>query len=1033
MKNFLSIGAVTLPLNLDEHGLTLVLGANNDVNGGLSRNGAGKAQPTSANILTPNGFIKMGNLKIGDLVTTPDGSEAPIIGIYPQGKIKTVRVNFSDGRSTECCEDHLWKVWGKFLKNEHKAVSSIDWGWDTLTLQEIKQNLGRKNFSSRTYVPLLEPYDSKDIELPIDPKLLGLLLGDGALEDKRVRISTADVEIKDYIEKVIPEGYILKKYRGNIIIIFPRNSADFRKHNTHAIVTPLRKLDLAGKRSWEKFIPAIYKNSSPLQKRLLLQGLIDTDGTVDRNGVISYCTTSSQLAKDVQEIIWSLGGIANISTLTKNFTYKGVKKIGRACYIVRIRIKDSYKIVSLQRKLDRLPKNYQYNECLRLEITSIEEIENKESQCIMIDHPDHLYITDDYIVTHNTTIAQGINYALYGKPLTKIKIPNLCNNINNKGMLVTLTFEKNNIEYRIERGKKPDLMHFYINNIKVKLEEDDNSEGENKFTQQAIERIVCMSHNMFKQIVILNTMTEPFLRMSAKDQRELIEELLGVMQISQRAEALKSMMVESKDAIKDQNSILRATIEANNRIENAIASATTTSNEWARYHAISLERMTAEIDSLQGIDYDAEIAIFDYLEDWLSKNKTISEGLASATRELKLLNREVSTIEAEISRFIKDSHINIDVQVTRFEQEIGRKNKDISRKSESLIKDKADLLKINDDIANPNEHTCVSCNQKLVGTDHLNTVLDNLRGLAKKLQSKITREENEIIDLEKEIEHIYNEIQTLQDNAEARRIDNESKAEDKRRLLSSPKMKMLLQEKQLAKFEEMREELGEKPNSVFSSRDEIYKTKSVFDAFIHEREVALQQQNPFAAQIDSLRETLQPIDYEPINKLDLLIKHQEFLLKLLTSKDSFIRKKIIDQNLSYLNNRLDHYLDKLGLPHQVKFLNDLSVEITMLGHDLDFEQLSRGEMNRLIMATSWSFRDVWESLNESVNLMFLDEMIDNGLDDIGAESALATLKFMARERHKNIFLISHKDSIISRVDHILTVRKEGGFTQFEHE
>jgi DNA repair exonuclease SbcCD ATPase subunit len=161
--------------------------------------------------------------------------------------------------------------------------------------------------------------------------------------------------------------------------------------------------------------------------------------------------------------------------------------------------------------------------------------------------------------------------------------------------------------------------------------------------------------------------------------------------------------------------------------------------------------------------------------------------------------------------------------------------------------------------------------------------------------------------------------------------------------------------------------------------------------------------------------------------------HQEFLLKLLTSKDSFIRKKIIDQNLAYLNNRLTYYLDKMGLPHTVTFQNDLNVEIMQLGQDLDFDNLSRGERNRLILSLSWAFRDVWESLYQQINLLFIDELIDNGLDASGVEGALAVLKKIARERKKNVYLISHKDELIGRVNNVLKVVKENGFTSYAND
>jgi DNA repair exonuclease SbcCD ATPase subunit len=168
-----------------------------------------------------------------------------------------------------------------------------------------------------------------------------------------------------------------------------------------------------------------------------------------------------------------------------------------------------------------------------------------------------------------------------------------------------------------------------------------------------------------------------------------------------------------------------------------------------------------------------------------------------------------------------------------------------------------------------------------------------------------------------------------------------------------------------------------------------------------------------------------------INTQTKLKDHQEFLYKLLTNKDSFIRKKIIDQNLTYLNKRLGYYIDKLGLPHKVIFQNDLTVEITQLGQDLDFDNLSRGERNRLILSMSFAFRDVWEGLYQSINLLFIDELIDSGMDAAGVENSLSVLKKMARERSKNIYLISHRDELVGRVNNVLRVIKEGGFTTYE--
>ena len=192
------------------------------------------------------------------------------------------------------------------------------------------------------------------------------------------------------------------------------------------------------------------------------------------------------------------------------------------------------------------------------------------------------------------------------------------------------------------------------------------------------------------------------------------------------------------------------------------------------------------------------------------------------------------------------------------------------------------------------------------------------------------------------------------------------------------------------------------------------------------------ESDPYAEQsVDMEQQALQVTNFDTINSLTKTMEHQKFLLDLLTSKDSFVRKKIIDQSLVFLNSRLSHYLEKLGLPHQVLFQNDLTVEITELGRELDYGNLSRGEANRLILGLSLSFRDVWENLYSPINLLVVDELIDAGMDATGTENSISILKELARNRHKSIWLISHKDELTSRVSNILKVVKENGFTEYQ--
>ena len=226
-------------------------------------------------------------------------------------------------------------------------------------------------------------------------------------------------------------------------------------------------------------------------------------------------------------------------------------------------------------------------------------------------------------------------------------------------------------------------------------------------------------------------------------------------------------------------------------------------------------------------------------------------------------------------------------------------------------------------------------------------------------------------------------------------------------------------------------DIPEDPEVYYSTLEEALEHKHNVETMQTNLETMALDVNPYIEQIEGLKTTgIQEISFDLMNELTHLQEHQDFLYKLLTSKDSFIRKRIIDQNIAYLNHRLAYYLDKLGLPHDVKFASDLGVEITEYGRDLDFDNLSRGERNRLILGLSWAFRDIYESLNRPMNLMCVDELIDSGMDSMGVENSLGILKKMHREQGKNIMLISHKEELVGRVNNVLTVVKEGGFTSY---
>ena len=536
--------------------------------------------------------------------------------------------------------------------------------------------------------------------------------------------------------------------------------------------------------------------------------------------------------------------------------------------------------------------------------------------------------------TGKTTIVNALSYALYGVALTNIKRNNLINKTNNKGMLVTLTFEKDGTSYKVERGRSPNILKFFVNDQEQEL--IDESQGDSRKTQETINELLGMSHNMFKHILALNTYTEPFLSMKVNDQKDIIEQLLGITILSEKAEVLKEKIRQSRDNITEENAKITAQQQSNERITETIDSLKLKQSAWESTKKTNIDKLKKGISELEHLDVDDELDKHEKLQNWEELNTKIAN-----------LKKETSTLESALMRA----------------------NKSVD--------------KVTKDIEELDNAVCYACGQELQEEKK------------KEIETTKAKELEDATAYHKEITD-----------------------------------KLDVANKELTDIGD----INGRPETFYETIKEVYDHKQNVAQLKQALENSTNETDPYQEQIDDLTNTgIQEVDWSTINALTDLKEHQEFLLKLLTNKDSFIRKKIIDQNLAYLNNRLTHYLDKLGLPHQVIFMNDLAVEITQLGQDLDFDNLSRGERNRLILGMSFAFRDVWESLYQNINLLFIDELVDSGMDISGVENSLAILKKMGRERDKNVYLISHKDELVGRVTHVLKVVKENGFTSYEND
>lgn len=534
--------------------------------------------------------------------------------------------------------------------------------------------------------------------------------------------------------------------------------------------------------------------------------------------------------------------------------------------------------------------------------------------------------------TGKTSILNALSYALYGQALTNIKKDNLINKTNNKHMLVTVDFEHNGRNFRIERGRKPNVLKFFIDN-EERQSKDDNSQGDSRETQAEIERTIGMSYDMFRHILALNTYTEPFLNMRSNDQRLFIEQLLGITLLSEKAEKLKELSKATKDLVTKEEFRIKAVTDANQRIKEQIDSLIKRRDLWLKKHREEIDDLQLAYDELSKIDIESELVAHQDLTNFYKKKKEIEE------------------LESQIKRSKSDK---------------AREEKDITR----LKKEIEDLER----------HVCHTCGQAFHDEKH---------------ESVLSEKQQSLAESENQREKFANEIEKRQ--------------------------------KKLAELGE----LGTPPRVFYDHESDAFEHRSSMASMLTQLATKQAETDPYTEQIEDMNtRAIENIDYAIINELNRIKEHQEFLYKLLTNKDSFIRKRIIDQNLTYLNSRLSYYLDRIGLPHSVKFNNDLSVSISELGRDLDPGNLSRGETTRLVLSLSLAFRDVYEHLFTSINLLFIDELMDSGLDANGVENGLSILKKISRDQKKSVWLVSHKDELMGRVENILRVVKSGGFTEY---
>lgn len=587
---------------------------------------------------------------------------------------------------------------------------------------------------------------------------------------------------------------------------------------------------------------------------------------------------------------------------------------------------------------DRINLEYQKSDIRGYtEVTSVIDLNPEETTCIKISSERQLYITDNYIVTHNTTIINGISYALFGKPVTKSKQDSMVNYLNKKNMVVRIDFKVDDELYFIERGRKPAILRF----VKVSDGEEEDmikSLGENHDTDKAIEQLIGMSYLLAKHVMLMSTYTTPFMASSASEQRQIIEELILITELSEKAALISDKEKILKSEIEKEKVRLKGLADSNDKTQRTINAMFQNESQWEQDHKDAIEKFQTQLDNLMQINIEEELKAHEH-----------NQAQQLISNDLKLLMTEKSNAEANCNRSMNEA------------------------------------IKVNEKLDEA-EHTtnCPTCKQDIVPAD----LEDYKKSLMESALGYLSDSDN--------ASAMINEINAMIDEVKS---------------------------KQEPLKQTVYRTLGE-------AQDHNSKIKICKDRLENE----LQAENPYTKQMtemDSLE--LEAIDYTHLDQMEKELDHYKLLKKLLSDRDSFIRKDIIKKNIPTLNKQLQYHLPKLSLPHVITFEPSLTFNIKFMGIEMDYNNLSRGEQNRLTFALNLAFRDVFEENVGTNNCIFVDELLDFGIDTKGARDGLYMLKNYSKTQNKSTFLVTHKDELVENADTIIYVRKEDDFTSYEKE
>lgn len=867
-RNFMSYGDNETTLDLTGGDLMVILGENLDKKSDDARNGAGKAQPLSAKLLTPDGFAAIGDASLGDIIVAANGKPSKVIGITDHNFEQPIyRIVTQDRRQTLATLDHAWDVLTDMRPpknlNTYFAVDSGPLQWRTLTTREILDGL---RSGHQFHLPLARPLKGPHSKAIEDAHNLGKLVAEHGLTNIHVPEDMNAEQRRMYLKGLL--GY--------------------------------------GKRGKGTALPTHY-----------FRAVIEND----------------DLATHIKETVWALGGYCRLGTAP------------RASYLEI-----------------RLPLHTGKSDPPTLAIIDVRKHSTAPTRCIMISDPSQLYVTDDYIVTHNSSIIDALCYVIFGKTLRGVPNTDLVHKfVPRKPMYVEFEFSKGEFDYMIERGERPSILRFYRkpkgNSDSFKKRVDrrlvyEISRGKTQTTAQICE-LLGYDLTLFEHLVANSTESDSFLELRPDKQRDVIEKLLGFEILSLKGKVISEQRKEDKKRLAVASATLETVREANRRIEQQISELQARADRWQADRQQQLGDLDTKITKLSGINYDQEIDNIKLLAEVETEAERITASVQSAKRDAdaasRLLLGKQSQERTLLSNLERDEHT----------------------------------------LKHMSEGVCPTCNQSWT---------PNKEEMAQ-VTARISETKQDQAALTEEIRNLQEE----KDQAE--RTWTTAREEEQQ-------------------FNAALDEMGHLEIN-FNTIEDAITAKEQVEVLHKRREELGAESNPHLPSVAALRDqALQPEDESEVRRLRKLIKHQDFLVKLLTDSDSFIRKQILDQWIPNINKRVSFYLRTFDLPHSILLKPDLKIVISLYGEEYALKSLSRGEQTNLNIAVRFAFQDIFEFVNYGLNLLLIDEFIDNGLGPGEARMVLETIKSISQHKGKSIILITHREDIAAQADRTLLVRKQ---------